>query len=266
MCLEISNDFGPLIWLLPATPVDHQADPDDPSPLLRPHYRASALLRDGPPPCPATVLCPSRRCPLGDLPLAASPPGRRQYRGDRFPRSVQEPRPGSRRLHAGRHLGSQQAPPRLVPGSRSCPGFDATEIYYDTSTAVRFRSPSRPTPDAITAAPFPQRSPRTALNRRSLRWFEASPCRATPEDLPPSPAQHRIQWLLHACLLQRPWHTTCRNAGNLLSRPALAPAGGSLDLEGVFFPRARRGTRAARLPEERGAGRIVARRGAGPGD
>src|SRR5215831_10619812 len=30
-----------------------------------------------------------------------------------------------------------------------------------------------------------------ALNRRSMRWFEAIPCRTTPEDLPPSPAQLR---------------------------------------------------------------------------
>src|SRR5437764_11073332 len=28
-----------------------------------------------------------------------------------------------------------------------------------------------------------------ALNRRSMRWFEATPCRAAPEGLPPSPAQ-----------------------------------------------------------------------------
>ena len=112
-------------------------------------------------------------------------------------RSVQEPRPGSRRLHAGRHLGSQQAPPRLLPGPRSRPGFDATVVSYDTSSAVRSRSPSWPTPDAISVAPFPQRSPRPALNRRSLRWFGASPCRATPEDLPLSPAQHRIQQVLH---------------------------------------------------------------------
>jgi len=32
-----------------------------------------------------------------------------------------------------------------------------------------------------------------ALDRRSLRWFGTSPCRATPEDLPPSLAQHRIR-------------------------------------------------------------------------
>ena len=31
--------------------------------------------------------------------------------------------------------------------------------------------------------------PTPALNRRSMRWFEATPCRAGPEGLPPSPAQ-----------------------------------------------------------------------------
>src|SRR6058998_1862160 len=142
MCLEISNDFGPLTWLLPATPVGHRTDQNDPSPSLHPHYRASSLLRDGPPPCPASVLGLLRRGPLEDLPLATSPRDRRQYRGDRFSRSVQEPRSGSRRLHAGRHLGSQQAPPRLVPEPRSCPGFDANEVCYDTSSTVRSRSPS----------------------------------------------------------------------------------------------------------------------------
>jgi len=96
------------------------------------------------PRCPATVLDLLRCWPLEDLPLAAGPTGRRQCRGDRFPRSAQEPRSGSRRLHAGRHLGSQQAPPRLVPEPRSCPGFDATGICYDTSSAVRSRSPSDP--------------------------------------------------------------------------------------------------------------------------
>jgi hypothetical protein len=42
-------------------------------------------------------------------------------------------------------------------------------------------------------APFPRRSPPTALNRSSSRWFEISPCRAIPEGPPPSPTQHRIQ-------------------------------------------------------------------------
>jgi hypothetical protein len=50
----------------------------------------------------------------------------------------------------------------------------------------------------------------SALNRRSLRWFDASPCRATPEGLPPSFAQLRT--FSHDDPLHRPsflcsWHT-----------------------------------------------------------
>lgn len=45
--------------------------------------------------------------------------------------------------------------PGLVPEPWSRPGFDTTGIYYDTSPAVRSRSPSWPTPDAINVAPFP---------------------------------------------------------------------------------------------------------------
>src|SRR6478672_1798743 len=40
---------------------------------------------------------------------------------------------------------------------------------------------------------FPQRSARTALDRRTLRWFAPSSCKASAEGLPPSPAQHRFE-------------------------------------------------------------------------
>src|SRR5206468_3353954 len=39
-------------------------------------------------------------------------------RGDRCPRSAQEPAPRSRRLPAGRRLGRTPVAPRLLPGSR----------------------------------------------------------------------------------------------------------------------------------------------------
>jgi hypothetical protein len=42
-------------------------------------------------------------------------------RGDRFPRSTHQPGPWSRRLPAGRRLGSMQVPPRLLPESRLPP-------------------------------------------------------------------------------------------------------------------------------------------------
>src|SRR5512140_3111026 len=72
----LSCGFGPLTWLLPATPVDHQTNQGDPSASLRPHYQASPLLPDGPPLCPASVLRPSQIPLLGVLPL----PGRSNTR------------------------------------------------------------------------------------------------------------------------------------------------------------------------------------------
>jgi hypothetical protein len=72
-CPMLATAFDPLTRLLPRHAVDRRADQGDPSPSLRPHYQASSLLRDGPPPCPASVLHPSRCAPLEALPLATSP-------------------------------------------------------------------------------------------------------------------------------------------------------------------------------------------------
>jgi hypothetical protein len=84
--------------------------------------------------------------------------GRPRAHGDRFPRSTPEPRPSSRRLHAGHHLTNQQAPVRLNPGATALPRFRCHLSRFDTSSAVHSRSPSWPTPDALKGAPFPQRS------------------------------------------------------------------------------------------------------------
>lgn len=93
------------------------------------------------------------------------------------------------------------------PDSSQSPGLAlvSTPLKFVTTRHQRFALARLPDPHLTRSSPrlFPQRSPRTALNRRSLRWFGASPCRATPEDLPPSPAQHRFQKLLHRRLLQR---------------------------------------------------------------
>jgi len=115
----------------------------------------------------------------------------RRYRGDTFPRSMPEPEPSSRRLHAGHHAGSKQVSPALIPGHRLDPGFDAT---YSLSTRHQRFAHARLLGSHLTPSrgAFPATLTTPALDRRSLRWFGTSPCRATPEDLPPSPAQHRI--------------------------------------------------------------------------
>ena len=86
----------------------------------------------------------------------------------------------SRHLDARYRLASQRAPARLVPGFCGHPGFDVTCICFDTSTAIRSRSPSRSPPDT-SHAPFPHRSPRSRRRSRRMWWFEASPRRATPK-------------------------------------------------------------------------------------
>ena len=59
--------------------------------------------------------------PRGGLPLGSLP----SHRGDRFPRSVQEPGSESRRLHAGCRLGRNQDTPQTYPGLR---GPDASAL------------------------------------------------------------------------------------------------------------------------------------------
>jgi hypothetical protein len=79
---------------------------------------------------------------------------------------------------------------RLPPDLSRSPGLApvSTPLKFVTTRHQRFAHARLPDPHLTRSrrAFFPQRSPRTALNRRSLRWFGISPCRATPEDLPPS--------------------------------------------------------------------------------
>ena len=86
---------------------------------------------------------------------------------------------------------------RLPPDLSRSPGLApvSTPLKSVTTRHQRFARARLPDPHLTRSLPrlLPQRSPRPALNRRSLRWFEASPCRATPEDLPPSLTQHRFQ-------------------------------------------------------------------------
>jgi len=79
-------------------------------------------------------------------------PGPPPYRDRRFPRSTREPESGSRRLNAGRRLGSAQRSPRLLPRQGDILGFDVDQVLFDTSSAVHCCSPSRLVPDAFTGA------------------------------------------------------------------------------------------------------------------
>jgi hypothetical protein len=78
---------------------------------------------------------------------------------------------------------------------------------FDTSSVVHSRSPSRLAPDALNGAPFPATLTTPALDRRSLRWFAASPCRAAAEGHTSisDAAPHHSNRSSTSMLLQRSW-------------------------------------------------------------
>jgi hypothetical protein len=116
-----------------------------------PITEASPLLRTGPPAGPATVLTPREIPEL--LPVSHRQPGGK-YRTRPSPVPCKSRRPDSRRLHAGHRLASKQASARLIPESFTHPGFDAIFLAFDTSAAIRLRSPSRSPPDTVNRCLF----------------------------------------------------------------------------------------------------------------
>jgi hypothetical protein len=206
----------------------------------------SSLLRVGPPLCPASVPNPSQISRLEfSLPPAAGghnrSTGRPRARNDRFPRSTPKPGPSSRHLHAGHHLANKQAPARLIPGWAGHPVSMSSNAAFDTSSVDRSRSPSWPTPDALTARLSPRTLTTTALDRSSSGRFAASPRRAAAEDhqpiglAPPSPVQHRTNSpIFYIDLLMRSWHTLpgcvlpespCPGSGDRKLRTGQQPSG-----------------------------------------
>src|SRR6266567_5368066 len=98
------------------------------------------------------------------------------YRSCRFPRSAQEPEPGSRHLHAGHHLGGRQVSPRLLPRQRLLLGFD---VFATLSTLHQWFTRVRLPGSYLTPswAPFPQRSPLRLLTGAACGGLEPPPAR-----------------------------------------------------------------------------------------
>jgi hypothetical protein len=140
----------------------------------------SPLLRDDPPLCPASLLGPRSCCCSGSRFRDTTAgqhraTGRPRARDDRFPRSAPKPKPSSRHLHAGHRLASQQAPCQAHPGTPCQPRFRCHLCSFDTSSVVRFRSPSRLTPAALKARLFPRRSPPRLLTAAARGGLQPPP-------------------------------------------------------------------------------------------
>ena len=108
------------------------------------------------------------------------------------------PATSSRHLYTGHRRGHIQAAPRLRahrsgPLSRDHPQIPVSMpslFRFDASAVVHTCSSSHRTPAPLTARRQPQRSPPRLLTDAACGGLESPPATATPEDLPPSLAQH----------------------------------------------------------------------------
>ena len=181
---------------LPRT-VDLQTTLNCPAPSLRPHYRALTATTGRSAPVPR----------IGTLALAVSAACGSPSRGQKPQPSLSgrqvllfhasacdELTPPIHRAPPGPHTGSSptEGPPQraFVPGPPTDPSFDAIVVSFrcvsSGSHMFVFSSHTRPANSETSTAALTT----PALDRRSLRWFGISACTATPEDLPPSLAQH----------------------------------------------------------------------------
>jgi len=136
--------------------------------------------------------------------------------------------PPSCRAPPGQSAGSRQA----HPGTSCRPRFWCLLCSFDTSSVVRFRSPSRLTPAALTARLFPRRSPPRLLTAAARGGLQPSPTGRLRRATRPTVRLLHLRYssafrLLRpstSSLLQHPWHTQDRAPPLELHRPQLARA------------------------------------------
>ena len=118
-----------------------------------------------------------------------------QFTSIRYTERLAELTPPIHRTPPGPHTANSptEDPPQraFVPGPPTDPSFDAIVISFRcvSSGSHMFVFSSHTRPAHSETSPATLTTP--ALNRRSLRWFGISAPTATPQDPPPSLAQHR---------------------------------------------------------------------------
>gem|GEM_PF-3627505 len=206
-------------WLASATNARFRASRRNPPRLLRhpvnlyswlaqplrssPITGPSTLIRAGPP-LRLAVLCPRRFLPPKGSPSrgqrATSPMTWPSVSRHRFSSSTPAPTTSSRHLNTEHHQSDTQAALWLhhtqsVALSR---GYAPTPVamlslFYDASAVVQPCSSSHRIPDPLLASRFRDRFPPRHLTGMTSRRFGLPACTASPEDLPPSLAQHGSQ-------------------------------------------------------------------------
>jgi hypothetical protein len=161
-------------------------------------------------PTPRRYSTPRGSVPLGALPLAADPAGSRvgvsppTFRVKAADRARVAYMPGTAWPVTG-------CPPDSSWNLVFAPVLMPSKTNFDTSAAIRLRSPSQSPPDASHGA-FSSSFTTTVFSQRSMRWFDATPRRATPKGHK-SFISHATAHLIEAVLptsqplLLRAWHT-----------------------------------------------------------
>ena len=85
-----------------------------------------------------------------------------------------------------------RAAPELIPGPKHTPGFDIILWHFDTSSAVRFRSPLQIIPDGIKSRLLLQRSPPSLLTTAACSGLTPAPDCRRPRGSPSSLIQLHI--------------------------------------------------------------------------
>ncbi len=174
-----------------------------PAPSLQPHYRTfnANTSRSAPAPrgtLPQTVSAAQGSPSHGQR--ATSPMSWPSVSRHRFSSSTPAPTTSSRHLNTEHHQSDTQAALWLhhtqsVALSR---GYAPTPVamlslFYDASAVVQPCSSFRRIPDPLLASRFRDRFPPRHLTGMTPRRFGLPACTASPEDLPPSLAQHGSQ-------------------------------------------------------------------------
>src|SRR5262249_22984420 len=138
-----------LVHRLLLFPVGQWPRPNTAAPSLQPHYRAFD----------ATMGCSAPAPRFGTLALAVGAACGLSFHvigvtKHRVSRSIRKPGRASRPLHAGCPSGRIKASPQLVPEGGATPRSDIAQSAFDTSAAVRLRSPRSTVPAEILSRRF----------------------------------------------------------------------------------------------------------------
>src|SRR5580692_11106386 len=157
----------------------------------------SSLLPDGPPLCPTTGICLSRFLPLEPFPETTSRRSQTTSWRSRRTTGSHVPCKSLTRARAAYMPDTiwpiNRHPPDLSRGEDHDPVLMSSNAFRQLTCGSLSFAFIEPHLTHSKARLLPRRFPPRLFTAAARGWFAITPCRATTEGLPPSPAQHRIK-------------------------------------------------------------------------